>query len=168
VPSLGVRRRPSVNLFKNLLLQWTNLNKTWPQSSSGCLVVSDVPANQPTWQPLLKVEYRGKINKKIQLKKSWKIMWRCNCFLTSLKWYICDPLLELWFMTWTATIIKKKKIWQKFQLKNPEKGQLLSDVRKMIHFWLPFRIMVDNFSHHQTWLPLLLKIEHLIKKNAKM
>jgi hypothetical protein len=31
--------------------------------------VSDVPADQPTWLTLLKVEHRGKINKKIQLKK---------------------------------------------------------------------------------------------------
>jgi hypothetical protein len=39
------------------------MNQTWPQSSSGCLIVYDVPANHPTWQPLLKVEHRGKINK---------------------------------------------------------------------------------------------------------
>jgi hypothetical protein len=29
---------------------------------------SDVPADQPTWLPLLKVEHMGKINKKIKLK----------------------------------------------------------------------------------------------------
>jgi hypothetical protein len=45
---------------------------------------------------------------------------------------------------------------------------LLSDFRKMIHLWLPFRIMVDNFSHHQTWPPPLLKIDHFTKKNAKI
>jgi len=28
--------------------------------------------------------------------------------------------------------------------------------------------MVDNFSHHQTWPPPLLKIEHLTPKNAKI
>jgi hypothetical protein len=38
--STYLRRRPSVNFFKNLLLwnHWTNLNQTWTQSSSGCLV----------------------------------------------------------------------------------------------------------------------------------
>ena len=30
--------------------------------------VSDVPADLPTWLPLLKVEHRDKINKKIKLK----------------------------------------------------------------------------------------------------
>ena len=34
--------------------------------------VSDVPADQPTWLPLLKVEHRGKINNKIQLKNPEK------------------------------------------------------------------------------------------------
>jgi len=77
-------------------------------------------------------------------------MWRCNCFQTSLKWYICDHVQK-----WPP-------------LKNPEKGKLLSDFRKMIHFWLPFRTMIDNFNHHQTWPPPLLKIEHLTKTNAKI
>jgi hypothetical protein len=35
---------------------------------SSLKVVSDVSADQPTWLSLLKVEHRGKINKKIQLK----------------------------------------------------------------------------------------------------
>jgi hypothetical protein len=64
-------------------------------------------------------------------------------------------------------VIKKKKIWPKIQ-KNPEKKQLLSDFRKMIHLWLPFRIKGDNFSHHQTWQPPLLKIVHLTKKMQKL
>jgi len=34
---------------------------------------SDVPANQPTWLSLLKVEHKGKINKKIQLKNPEKL-----------------------------------------------------------------------------------------------
>ena len=63
-----------------------------------------------------------------------------------------------------ATVNKKRKFDKNFNkkiLKNPEKGQLLSDVRKMIHLWLPFRTMVDNLSHHQTCLPPLLKMEQL-------
>jgi len=40
---------------------------------SSLKIVSDVPADQPTWLPLLKVEYRGKINKKIQLKYPKKV-----------------------------------------------------------------------------------------------
>jgi hypothetical protein len=33
---------------------------------SSLKILSDVPADQPTWLPLLKVEHRGKINKNIQ------------------------------------------------------------------------------------------------------
>jgi hypothetical protein len=33
-----------------------------------------------------------------------------------------------------------------------------------IHFCQNITYMVDNFSHHQTWPPPLLKIEHLTKK----
>jgi hypothetical protein len=36
-------------------------------------ILSDVPADQPTWLLLLKVEHRGKINKKIQLKNLEKL-----------------------------------------------------------------------------------------------
>ena len=70
----------------------------------------------------------------------------------------------------TTVIIERKFAinFNKIILKNPENGQLLSDFRKMIHLWLPFRIMVDNFNHHQTWLPPLLKIEHLTKKMQKL
>ena len=32
-------------------------------------IVTGVPADQPTWLPLLKVEHRGKINKKNSIKK---------------------------------------------------------------------------------------------------
>jgi hypothetical protein len=35
--------------------------------------VSDVPADQPTWLLLLKVEHRDKINKKNQLKNPEKL-----------------------------------------------------------------------------------------------
>jgi len=35
--------------------------------------ISDVPADQPTWLPLLKVKYRGKINNKIQFKNTEKL-----------------------------------------------------------------------------------------------
>ena len=40
---------------------------------SSLQIVSDVPADQPTWLPLLKVEHRGKINKKNQLKNPEKL-----------------------------------------------------------------------------------------------
>jgi hypothetical protein len=32
-------------------------------------IVTGVPADQPTWLPLLKVEHRGKINNKNSIKK---------------------------------------------------------------------------------------------------
>ena len=78
-------------------------------------------------------------------------------------------------MTWTAIKhgrhrYQKRKFDKNFNknvLKNHEKGQLLSNFRKIIHLWLSFRIMVDNFSHHQTWPPPLLKLEHLTKKMQK-
>jgi hypothetical protein len=79
-------------------------------------------------------------------------------------------LIELccWFCPHVLLLVTgKRKFDNNFNkqiLKNPEKGQLLLYFRKMIHLWLPFRIMVDNFNHHQTWLPPLLKIEHLTKK----
>ena len=72
LPSLGIRRCPSVNFFKNLL-HWTNLDQTCPQLSSGCLAVSNVPADQPTWLLLLKVEHRGIINKKNKLENPEKL-----------------------------------------------------------------------------------------------
>ena len=68
----------------------------------------------------------------------------------------------------TTTVIKIRKFDKNFNkkiLKNPEKGQLLTDVRKMIHLWLPFRTMVDYLSYHQTWPPPLLKMEQLTPKN---
>jgi hypothetical protein len=40
---------------------------------SSLKIVSDVPADQPTWLPLLKVEHRGKINNKIQLRNLEKL-----------------------------------------------------------------------------------------------
>jgi len=40
---------------------------------SSLKIVSNVPADQSTWLPLLKVEHRGKINKKIQLKNPEKL-----------------------------------------------------------------------------------------------
>jgi hypothetical protein len=69
-------------------------------------------------------------------------------------------MIFAFFWSNVTTIIKKEnltKISIKKILKNPEKGQLLSDFRKMIHFLLPFRIMVDNFSHHRTWLYRIFK-----------
>jgi hypothetical protein len=36
-------------------------------------IVSDVPADKVTWLPLLKVEHRGKTNKKNQLKNLSKL-----------------------------------------------------------------------------------------------
>jgi len=50
-----------------------------------------------------------------------------------------------------TTVIKKRKFDKNFNKKNSEKGQLLLD-----------------FSHHQTWPPPLLKIEHLTKKMQKL
>jgi hypothetical protein len=72
--------------------------------------------------------------------------------------------------TWPPPLLKKENLRNisiKKILKNPEKGQLLSDFRKMIHLRLPFRIMVDSFSHHQTWPPPLLKMQKLYKKACK-
>jgi hypothetical protein len=40
---------------------------------SSLKIVSDVPADQRTWLPLLKVKHRGKINNKIQLKNPEKL-----------------------------------------------------------------------------------------------
>jgi hypothetical protein len=39
-------------------------------SVSSLKFVSDMPADQPPWLPLLKVEHRGKINKQNSIKKS--------------------------------------------------------------------------------------------------
>jgi hypothetical protein len=40
---------------------------------SSLKIVSDVPADQPTWLSLLKVKHRGKINQKNQLKNPEKL-----------------------------------------------------------------------------------------------
>ena len=86
-------------------------------SMSSLKIVSDVPADQP----LLKVEHRGKINKKkIQLKNPEKL---CEDAIASkLRW---NDTLVIPFKNYgwwpelpsnmTATIIKKKKIWEIFQ-----------------------------------------------------
>ena len=161
----------TVNFLKNLLL-WshcTNLNQTSPRSSSGYLV-SSVPADQSTWLPLLKVEHGDKISNTIQLKTSRK---KCEDAIASkLRWNDTFKNCGWWSepsSNMVTTVIRKRKFDNNFNkqiLKNPEKGQLLLYFRKMIHLWLPFRIMVDNFSDHQSWPPPLLKIEHLTT-NAK-
>jgi hypothetical protein len=77
LPSLGARRRPSKLFQKSSSLK--PLNQFEPNLTtiilrmSSLKIVSDVPADQRTWLPLLKVKHRGKINKKIQLKNPEKL-----------------------------------------------------------------------------------------------
>jgi hypothetical protein len=60
------------------------------------------------------------------------------------------------------------KKMQKLFFKNPVKCQLLQNFREIIQLWSSLNIMVNDSNFHQTWLPLLLKIESLTKKNTNV
>jgi hypothetical protein len=60
-----------------------------------------------------------------------------------------------------------KNMQKLYEKKNPVKCQLLPKFREIIQLWSSLNIMVNDSNFHQTWPPLLLKIESLTKKGIK-
>ena len=88
--AIAITWRVSSSVCKIFFSETTELNlATIILRVSSLKIVSDVPADQPTWLPLLKVEHRGKINKTNSIKKLCK-----GAIASKLHWNvtICDPL----------------------------------------------------------------------------